>query len=57
MSDDASVMDDVKAPFEKSFAMLKWDCIGEVLVTKVGAPGEAKDTDGPERAAALAASL
>ncbi len=54
MSNDISVMDAVKAPFEKAFAMLKWECIGEVLVTKVGEPGAVKETDGCERAASLA---
>ena len=53
MSEDPAVMDDVKSPFLKSFGMLKWDCIGEVLVPKVGNPGDVKGTDGCERAAAL----
>ena len=54
MSDSESVMDDVTAPFIKSFAFLKWDCVGEVKVTKVGNPGDVKNTDGCEKAAALA---
>lgn len=54
MSEDVSIMDDVKSPFEKTFGMLKWDCIGEVLVPGVGNPGDVKKTDGCERAAALA---
>ena len=57
MSEEAGVMDDVKSPFEKSFAMLKWDCIGEVLVTGVGNPGDVEKTDGCKRAAALAELL
>ncbi len=57
MSEDVSVMDDVKSPFEKTFAMLKWDCIGEVLVTGVGNPGDVAKTDGCKQAADLAALL
>ena len=54
MSDDLAVMENAKAPFEKSFGHLNWDCIGEVLVPKVGNPGDVKNTDGCARAAALA---
>ena len=54
MSEDAAIMDDVKSPLVKSFGFLKWDCIGEVLVTGVANPGDVKNTDGCTRAAALA---
>ncbi|MCR4667323.1 MAG: flavodoxin family protein [Desulfovibrio sp.] len=54
MSEDPGTMNDVKSPLMKSFAFLKWDCIGEVLVPKAGNPGDVKNTDGCERAAALA---
>ncbi|MBO6177601.1 MAG: flavodoxin family protein [Selenomonadaceae bacterium] len=54
MSEDPAIMDDVKSPFIKSFAFLKWDCIGEVSVPKVANPGDVKNTDGCKQAAALA---
>ncbi len=54
---DASVMDGVRIAFEKSFALLKWELIGEVLVPGVMEAGDVKKTDGPERAAALADKL
>ena len=54
MSEDISVMDDVKSPFEKAFGMLKWDCIGEVLIPGVGNPGDVQKTDGLKQSAALA---
>ncbi|MCR5438623.1 MAG: NAD(P)H-dependent oxidoreductase [Selenomonas sp.] len=54
MSEDISVMDDVKSPFEKAFGMLKWDCIGEVLIPGVGNPGDVQKTDGLKQSASLA---
>jgi multimeric flavodoxin WrbA len=55
--DDQSAMDGITMPFEKSFALLGWENIGEVLVPGVGAVGDVKKTDGCQRAAALADKL
>jgi len=54
---DVSIMDAIKLTFEKSFALMGWEMIGEVLVDGVMAPGDVQNTDGPERAAALAEKL
>lgn len=54
MSDAAGMMDAVTGPIVKSFAYLKWDCIGEVQVPGVANPGDVKNTDGCARAAAIA---
>ena len=55
--DDLSCMDAIRMTFEKSFELMGWENIGEVLVPGVGAPGDEKNTDGLERAAALAELL
>ena len=51
---DMSVMDGVRVPIERSAALLKWDMIGEVLVPGVLNVGDIANTDGCQKAAALA---
>lgn len=51
---DASVMDGVRLPMERTAALLKWDIVGEVLVPGVFVEGDIDKTDGCARAAALA---
>ncbi len=51
---DASVMDGVKLPMERTAALLKWDIAGEVLVPGVFSEGDIDKTDGCSQAAALA---
>ncbi|MBD5366883.1 MAG: flavodoxin family protein [Bacteroides sp.] len=51
---DASMMDGVKLPMERTAALLKWDIVGEVLVPGVFVEGDIDKTDGCARAAALA---
>jgi len=51
---DASVMDGVKIPMERTAALLKWDIVGEVLVPGVFEEGDIYKTDGCAQAAALA---
>ena len=55
--DDLSCMDAIKMTFEKSFDLMGWKNIGEVLIPGVGEPGAVKNTDGCERAAALADAI
>ena len=55
--DDASVLDGVRVPIERSAALLKWHMFGEVLVTGVLEAGAIDKTDGCAQAAALAAKL
>ena len=55
--DDASVLDGVRVPIERSAALLKWHMLGEVLVTGVLEAGAINKTDGCAQAAALAAKL
>lgn len=52
--DDASVMDGVKIPYEKSIELLNWKSVGEVLVPGVLNVGDIDKTDGVKQAAALA---
>lgn len=52
--DDASVMDGVRIPIERSAALLNWKMVGEVLVPGVLNPGDIEKTDGLKKAAALA---
>lgn len=52
-----SIMDAIKLTFEKSFALMSWEMIGEVLVDGVMKAGDVKKTDGLRRAAALAERL
>ena len=56
-ADDLGTMDPLKMTFERAFALLHWENIGEVLVPGVGEPGAIKNTDGCVRAAALADKL
>ncbi len=51
---DATVMDGVRLPMERTAALLKWDIVGEVLVPGVYDEGDVNNTDGCEQAAALA---
>lgn len=51
---DVSIMDAIKITFEKSFALMSWEMVGEVLVDGVMNPGDVKNTDGLSRAASLA---
>lgn len=51
---DASVMDGVRMPVERSAALLKWEMVGEVLVPGVLNVGDIAGTDGCSQAAALA---
>ena len=55
--DDATVMDGVRVPLERSAALLKWDCFGQVLVPGVLKAGDIDKTDGCERAAKLADAI
>lgn len=51
---DATVMDGVKIPMERTAALLKWDVVGEVLIPGVFVEGDIDKTDGCAQAAALA---
>ena len=51
---DATVMDGVRIPVERSAALLKWDMVGSVLVPGVFNVGDIDKTDGCAQAAALA---
>lgn len=51
---DATVMDGVRLPMERTAALLKWDIVGEVLVPGVYDEGDINNTDGCNQAAALA---
>lgn len=52
--EDASVLDGIRIPYERSIALLNWKSIGEVLVPGVLKVGDINKTDGCEQAAALA---
>lgn len=54
---DATVLDGVRVPIERSAALLKWDMFGEVLVPGVLNAGDINKTDGCAQAAALADQL
>ena len=54
---DATVLDGVRIPVERSAALLKWDMFGEVLVPGVLNVGDISNTDGCAQAAALAEKL
>lgn len=47
-------MEAIKVTFEKSFSLMSWELIGEVLVDGVMNPGDVKNTDGLSRAAEIA---
>ena len=51
---DASVMDGIRIPMERTAALLKWDIVGEVLVPGVFVEGDIDKTDGCRQAAELA---
>lgn len=51
---DMSVMDGVRIPYERTAALLKWKSIGEVLIPGVLNKGDINNTDGCQKAAALA---
>ena len=52
--EDATVMDGVRIPVDRSAALLKWYMVGEVLVPGVLNIGDIDKTDGCRQAAALA---
>ena len=47
-------MDAVRITFEKSFALMSWEMVGEVLADGVMNPGDVKNTSELERAAEIA---
>ena len=51
---DASVMEGVKVPMERTASLLKWDFVGEVLIPGVLQEGDINGTDGCKQAAELA---
>lgn len=51
---DATVMDGVRIPLERSAALLKWEMAGEVLIPGVLDEGDIDKTDGCRQAAELA---
>jgi len=51
---DISVLDGVRMPVERSAALLKWNMVGEVLITGVFGAGEIANTDGCKKARELA---
>ena len=51
---DMTVMDGVKIPIERSAALMKWEMVGEVLIPGVLKVGDIENTDGCQKAAALA---
>lgn len=55
--DDMSVMDGVRIPIERSAALLKWNMVGEVLISGVLNAGDIERTEGCKQAAALAARI
>ena len=55
--EDATVMDGVRIPIERSAALLKWEMAGEVLVPAVFKIGDIDKTDGCKQAEALAEKL
>ena len=54
---DMSVMDSVRVPIERSAALLKWEMVGEVLIPGVLKAGDIANTDGCQKAAALADAI
>ena len=52
--EDASVLDGVRIPLERTAALLKWKMVGEVMVPGVLNVGDIEKTDGCKQAAALA---
>ena len=54
---DATVLDGIRIPLERTAALLKWELTGMVLVPGVLKVGEIDSTDGCKQAAALADKL
>ena len=52
--EDATVLDGVRIPMERTAALLKWDLVGEVLISGVLNEGDIDHTDGCRQAVALA---
>ena len=52
--EDASVLDGVRIPMERTAALMKWKMVGEVMVPGVLNAGDIEKTDGCKQAAALA---
>lgn len=55
--DDMTVFDHAVGPFERGGALMGWESVGNVLVPHVNEVGDIANTDGCERAAALAAKF
>lgn len=55
--DDRSVLDGVRTPFERTAAFLKWQVLGEVIISGVYRQGDIEKTNGCQEAAALAELL
>ena len=54
---DMTVFDHAVGPFERGGALMGWEMVGNVLVPGVNAVGDIANTDGCERAAALASKF
>ena len=54
---DATVMDGIRIPMERTAALLKWEKAGEVLIPGVLNEGEISNTDGCRQAKELARKL
>lgn len=52
--EDASIFEGILYPYRKSTELMQWQHVGEVLVPGVRELGDVKDTDGLQKAAALA---
>ena len=55
--DTEDAMEPLKLTFEKSFELMNWENIGEVLVPGVGERGDVLNTNGCQRAATLADAI
>lgn len=54
---DASVLDGVRIPYERSSSLMQWKNVGEVLIPGVSALADLAGTDGCAQAAALAEKI
>lgn len=54
---DISVFDGLRVPFERMADLLRWRCVGEVLIPGVWHEGDIAQTDGCRQAARLAAAF
>jgi len=52
--EDASVLEGVRFPYERTAQFLNWKSVGEVMIPKVNNIGDIDHTDGCQQAAALA---